>query len=308
MMDDELQSQDVEIQSIRDEAIAFLEGRTGRFRVWGKVRKLDAVKPTPETVAWLEASILVRIAGKKKPVRTLMMMTALSELQAAHGKDQEFDAFAEMVNAYLHPLRLTPHGYKEVGFSEENNRLTLDHIGGLIARFEAIGHTVFLNSGTLLGVVRDGRLIEHDDDVDLAIVLESSALPDVAKEWVTLRGRLKELDLLDDGDTGSDEMYKLKPQGEITVDLFPCWIADDRLFIYPHTHGEIGAESLLPTQACPVSGYPIPAKPASVLQSNYGANWQKPDPYFVFPWLKQNEIFKDFMATVQTEVKRRANT
>ena len=32
------------------------------------------------------------------------------------------------------------------------------------------GHKVFLNSGALLDLVPDGKLIDHDNDIDLGII------------------------------------------------------------------------------------------------------------------------------------------
>lgn len=35
------------------------------------------------------------------------------------------------------------------------------------------GHKAFLNSGTLLGLVPDGKLIDHDNDIDLGIIKDA---------------------------------------------------------------------------------------------------------------------------------------
>lgn len=302
MADTEQQIIQQKIQKVRDEAIDFLEGRLAQYPVRARVKKLETLKTKPVSVAWLEAAVLVRIAGRIKPARTLGMMNSLSKIQKANGQDEAFAAFAARVNGYLHPLRLTAHGYQDLCFTEENNRLALDHIGDLIRQFHDMEYQVFLNSGTLLGVVRDGRLIEHDDDVDLAILLKSETVQDAATEWVVMRAVLQKLGLIDEAGIGTNEMYKLTPRGQIQVDLFPAWIEKNRLFIYPHTNGEVGADALLPVKTCAVTGHPIPADAPAILELNYGTGWQTPDPFFVFPWLKQKPLFQEFIDAVEARL------
>lgn len=300
MTEEDKQMREEKILKIRQTAIKYLERKDTRFPARKFFKQLDGLKPDRPTKDWIEAVILVLIAGMIKPARVLGMMNSLSKMQKSAGQEQEFNAFADQVSKYLYPYRITSHGFQKFYFSEENNRLALDHIGELIHRFTEIDYTVFLNSGTLLGVVRDGRLIEHDDDVDLAILLKSETRQDAAHEWVSLRKRLDGLGLLGDGESGMNVIYKLKSRGEIDVDLFPCWIEDNRLFIYPHTHGEVAGDALVPTQICHVTGYPIPAQPIPILELNYGKGWSAPDPYFVFPWRRQNALFQGFMDAVQS--------
>ncbi|WP_380056184.1 hypothetical protein ACFE33_01960 [Falsihalocynthiibacter sp. SS001] len=302
MTEAEQRKRTAKIQEIRNAALDYLDGNSSDFRVHAYVKKLEAFRSRPATGEWLEAVVLVQITKRIKPTRTLGMMNHLSKLRTRQGNQQAFTEFSNMVNAYLSPFRVTAHGYKEDYFSDANNDIALDSIGDLVQRFRAIGYEVILNSGTLLGVVRDGRLIEHDDDVDLAVLLRSKNRTDAAREWVALLSELERLNLLGDTDSGQNEIYKLRRIGEFEVDLFPCWIEDEKVYIYPHTHGEIGVSSLVPTQACSTTGHPIPADPRSFLTQNYGANWSTPDPYFIFPWRKQKRLFQKFIDDVQSFV------
>jgi len=226
-------------------------------------------------------------------------MKLLSSIREEQGEPQKFKDFSDRICAYLHPVRLTSHGYTESYFSNLNSQPAWNHIAQLLRRFENLDYEVILNSGTLLGVVRDGRFIDHDDDIDLAVILKATNRKDAAQEWVDLYDTLKDLRLLQEGNNKTNEIYKLNPIGGVFLDLFPCWIEDNRVFLYPHTFGELVKSDLVPTQPCRATGYPIPANPISFLEVNYGEGWRKPDPYFVFPWNQQKKKFRHFMKDIQ---------
>ena len=150
-------------------------------------------------------------------------------------------------------------------------------------------------------------MIEHDDDVDLAILLKATTRREAAYEWVELLDQLKKIDLLGNADSGQNEIFKLKAALEFEVDLFPCWIENDRVFIYPHTFGELDKNSLLPTQQCAITGYKIPANPEAFLAQNYGQDWGISNPYFIFPWPQQKRLFREFIADVKTCIEDKQN-
>ena len=52
-----------------------------------------------------------------------------------------------------------------------------------------LGYDSFLSYGTLLGAVRDHDFIEHDDDVDMAVVLKS---PEAKAEMTALCAELRD--------------------------------------------------------------------------------------------------------------------
>tara|TARA_R100000935_G_C2838075_1_gene169319 strand:+ start:2546 stop:3511 length:966 start_codon:yes stop_codon:yes gene_type:complete len=291
-----------EIQNIRETALNYLHGKAERFRTHRISKRLDELQPKPITIEWLEAAILVRVAKRTQPTRTVNLMGMLTRKRAEQEEVQKFKDFEDQIAIYLHPYHLTHHAYTKARFSEADNTLALNHIGQLLERLEDMGYQAFLNSGTLLGVVREGRLIEHDDDIDLAIILKARTGTEAAREWVALLTQLKNIGLLGEARSGQNQIYKLNSVGEFEVDLFPCWIDGDKVFVYPHTFGDLERSQLLPLQKDAASGYPIPADPNSMLEINYGANWRISDPYFIFPWPQQKRLFQAFIADTEVSV------
>ena len=156
-------------------------------------------------------------------------------------------------------------------------------------------------SGTLLGLTREGGLVAHDSDVDLAVLLHAGSLDELAVEWERLRGRLSEAGILQESyvNTGK-RLYKLRLPNGFGCDLFPAWEVDGRVSIWPHTH-EIDPASVLPLATRTVRGVevPVPRVPEDVLTCNYGPGWRTPDPLFKFDWAGAKERFATFVAATE---------
>jgi len=148
--------------------------------------------------------------------------------------------------------------------------------------------------------VRDARLIDHDDDVDLAVILKATNEAEAAAEWKDLLHKLNVAGILEKTLQDQPAIYKLKPIAEIEFDLFPAWIEEGQVYVYPHTYGALEKDDVLPLQRCAVSGQPIPRNPEKMLEINYGVGWRKPDPIFKFPWNDANARFAAFNKLLNT--------
>ncbi|MFK7874467.1 MAG: LicD family protein [Paracoccaceae bacterium] len=248
---------------------------------------------------FLEARIALCIAGRMRPAKTVRAIKNLKELRTQAGQLDQFEAFEQLFHLSLGTLTLTNHAYSETTFANLDHGLVWQLVKEHIRSLQDAGYHVFLNSGTLLGVVRDQRLIDHDDDIDLAVVLNATDAESAVQEWLHLTETLRQAGVLDLEKFADPAILKLASPSKLHIDLFPCWFEDDAAFIYPHSFGEVGRHDIFPLQPCAVTGGPIPADPAKVLAQNYGEDWQHPDPYFKFPWNVAYQKFATFLTGVR---------
>ena len=154
--------------------------------------------------------------------------------------------------------------------------------GGAPALSEA-GLEPFLCYGTLLGAVRDGRLIGHDDDADLATsagtttrstppgVLPGPAAPQ-PRGYRTRRysGLAFKVEVAE-----SDDLSR-------GLDVFGGFMTHGRLYLMGAVGLDYRPEWIAPRGTTVLEGrrLPVPADPERLLAAMYGASWRVPDPSF----------------------------
>ena len=258
---------------------------------------LDAVPPRKRGRVWRETSVLTDLAFRKRPRRTLKQLRRMRDRRG-----EDFAGFWEECRRAQSPYTLGPHGYR-LALGARDETAVWREVGAVMSAIRDLGHATFVNSGTLLGLVREGAVIEDDNDVDLAVLLSSSSVRDVAAEWNALRTRLGEVGLLREGfDNFGKHHCKVFVHGGVSVDLFPAWIADDRVFVWPHTYGELPTAALLPLEQREVAGSSValPCDPEPMLELNYGPGWRTPDPIWRFDWAGANKRFAEFLNHLRT--------
>ena len=270
---------------------------------WEQLRGLlDAVDSAGRGRAWREASVLADLAFRQRPTRTYKQLRQIRERRLERGAADEFDRFWQECRRALAPYTLTPHGYSLALDSRDPDDLWRA-VADVTAHFGALGHEVLLNSGTLLGLVRDGTVLGHDDDVDLAVVLGRDDSPDAAgaaREWRELRVRAAEAGLLDaDFERRRPSHCRVVTEDGLKIDLFPAWQGGDRMFVWPHTYGEVPAADVLPPEQRRIgpdgSVVLLPRRPEPLLESNYGPGWRQPDPTYRFDWDRAHRRFAGFL-------------
>jgi len=200
---------------------------------------------------------------------------------------------------YTFPMVLTSHGYT-VSLNNSEKEGLIGNLDGFVSDFREIGYEIFVNSGTLLGAVREGDFIPHDDDVDFAIVLKSTSKEDVVQEIWNLENTLRSKGLIRGFPIGHKDgicHWKLKYVNSTSVDLFPCWIEDNKVYVWPYCFGMLDKEALLPMNTVSISGneFPAPRLSEEFLKMNYGDNWAIPDPLFKFNWKKSASEFREYL-------------
>jgi hypothetical protein len=149
----------------------------------------------------------------------------------------------------------------------------------------------FVSSGTLLGLVRDGALIGHDDDVDICYIsnekTESAILTERNRlvEFLTAKGcRL--------APSGIAHYWCTTPGG-LSLDIFTGFVEGSNCSMNPIGRNEIPANDVLPLSERDVGGQVLyfPRNPEPLLVLNYGEHWRSPDPLWTFNWGKAKKDF-----------------
>lgn len=152
---------------------------------------------------------------------------------------------------------------------------------------ESMHIELFVTGGTLLGPVRDGRVMPNDDDADLAYLSEHENPSDVASESFAMERLLKSrgfdvvrhssghLQIMFPGHALTDDYY---------VDIFSYFVCNG--WFYGTFHARERAEEVpiypLGTVSVNERSMPAPADPAAMLAAIYGPSWRTPDPAFRF--------------------------
>ncbi|MGH3434846.1 MAG: class I SAM-dependent methyltransferase [Sciscionella sp.] len=151
---------------------------------------------------------------------------------------------------------------------------------------EELGLDIYVTGGSLLGPVRDGKLMGNDDDIDLGYLSRYSHPTDVASENYQI-GRVMcaagfQTQRLSAGHLqvhfqheGHDDHY---------IDVFTSWLLEDWWYQLFCVRARVGREDLLPIRGITVNGReePSPQVPERMLEAIYGPGWKVPDPAFRF--------------------------
>lgn len=85
----------------------------------------------------------------------------------AKKKQRQFIKDLKMID--LNKLYTAPVGFSRIGMDN-----VIEELIKFKHRMDEIDETFFLTGGTCLGIIRDGKLIEHDSDLDIGIMSEKS--------------------------------------------------------------------------------------------------------------------------------------
>ena len=170
--------------------------------------------------------------------------------------------------------------------SAEHVAPLLDSIEEVLAALRKAGIDAFPAYGTLLGAVREGRLIGHDSDADLGYVSEHTHPVDVVRESFRLQRALADMGYQISRYSGAAfKVDVLEADGSVRgLDVFGGFLADG----YLHLMGEIRTpfrhEWIFPLGTTTLEGreLPAPANTDEFLTATYGPQWRVPDPAYKF--------------------------
>jgi len=131
-------------------------------------------------------------------------------------------------------------------------------------------------NGTLLGIIRSGSLLPHDDDLDMAAYIHAESLTEFVAKWAQILATTAEsagLDVL----FHDDLFHPLIARGQSAIDCWPVWVRSDGTFVDVHAAGELDdftlIESVLEGRVVQ-----IPRSSTRLLEHCYGTDYLVPDP------------------------------
>lgn len=282
--------------AIRDAARAHLLDRDIAFNTRRAKRTLAQIAERiriRKSIAYLEANVLTRIAIGAPPRRVQNELNKLFQNCIETGQSTRFEDFKETLRlAGERGANVEGISYP-VSFEHLDEDLVWHQTTEVMQQIKEVLGDVWLNSGTLLGSVRDNGLIRHDNDVDLAVMLGAHTQETAAAAWVEAYRALHKAGMTLRAPSRNLRVFKVQGNA-VKVDLFPAWIEHGNVWVYPHTAGELSQGALYPLGSCGKTGLAVPNDPVAFLELNYGAGWKVPDPSFSFPWNRANKNFETF--------------
>ena len=189
------------------------------------------------------------------------------------GRPLAVDKFGALVRMFTETDEAAAHH-----LASEVARLAVD-----VNAFGVVGYVIY---GSLLGAVRNGKLIGHDTDTDMAYLSNHTHPADIARESFAL-----ERFLVDRGWTmqrirvGLTRAVLHDQSGDLRhIDIFFSSHDGTHFYLNPYVFAELPQSALVPTSTVLLEGVkiPAPADPEAVLTATYGPSYLIPDPSFEY--------------------------
>lgn len=154
----------------------------------------------------------------------------------------------------------------------------------LVRLLENLGLRPFIVGGTLLGAVREGSLLVHDDDADIAYLSRHTDPADVAREGFAVGHNLTSLgyEVVRHSATHMQILFRdVKGEVDHYIDVFGAFFSEGGYINQPfHVRGTMREDQILPFNTISISrhSFPVPADVDRWLTINYDKEWQTPIP------------------------------
>jgi SAM-dependent methyltransferase len=262
----------------------FLDGR----RVWSCVPDRDGQGPRGDRlVPWPRQMVPFLDGVAVVDVEDMVSGTRVS-LEVSFGSGA---GRVELRDSAGHELVVDKTGRLKRTFamvSDAHRRRVVEATARALDLLREHGVEAFLTYGCLLGAVRDGRVIGHDDDADISYLARAQHPFDVIRESFELERLYRQHGWRTVRLSGADFKVVTTTPGErtIAIDVFTSFRRGEELHMMPNVRAVLPDSALLPTGTVTLEGQelPAPADPAAVLEAAYGPDWRVPDPSFKPGW------------------------
>ncbi|MGZ4458326.1 MAG: class I SAM-dependent methyltransferase [Nocardioidaceae bacterium] len=189
-----------------------------------------------------------------------------------------------------HPLSVDKSGRLQRDFSHVGTDLRTEIVDAVEKVLHDLrgrcGVDAYLAYGALLGAVRNGHLIGHDADADVAYLSRWRHPFDLVRESRALSRQLAGLGWRVMRMSGANfKVWLPLPDGRrCGIDVFASFYIGDSFHVMGSLRGTLDPSVVLPLSSVTLEGRELaaPADPAAFLEFTYGPGWRTPDPAFHF--------------------------
>lgn len=166
--------------------------------------------------------------------------------------------------------------------------------------FNNFGKNIFLAYGSLLGPIRSGNFIKHDDDMDVGYISYAESIHEFSIEMISIATKLVEhgavVKVFDHG-----HMHVAMPGEEISLDVFGMLVMGNRISGYNFSAPakKIGKH----TKSIFIEGkwFDAPCNPKKLLKAIYGDDWTVEKKHF--QW-NTSATVEAFMSELERSMKK----
>ncbi|TQL66345.1 LicD family protein [Nocardioides albertanoniae] len=186
------------------------------------------------------------------------------------------------------PAGLTRHGFRDHGVLRKRSAGYVETMRHATALLTELGKPALMAYGTLLGAVREGDFLAHDDDVDMLIPLEAATREEAEPLLAALRDEIAERGWKVARPNNQLNFHITDPETGLHIDLFPLLVDGDATTLHMEKMKlrPIATSLVLPASEISFHGTALlaPADPEGFLAERYGPTWGTPDPFYDWPW------------------------
>lgn len=255
-------------------------------RVWSFRPDRDAEgRPDGTRLAPWPPTLAVRLEGRARVV-----VSEHVSGRVHHDAEHRFGPGEErlrVVDDEGRPLAIDKFGDLVPTFADRSTTQVaplLDAVEEVLAALSEAGLEPFLCYGTLLGAVRDGRLIGHDDDADLGYVSRHPHPVDAVRESFRVQRHLERRGHRIRRYSGLAFKVEVAESDDLSrgLDVFGGFMTHGRLYLMGAVGVDYDPAWVSPRGTAVLEGrrLPVPADPERLLAAMYGASWRVPDPSF----------------------------